>query len=272
MPPLRRFQTASGSVAAWYEPGERPLVLLLHSNSTDRTLFAGQIGELRDRGFGVLAPDLPGHGLSSDAVDPAAIYSFPGYAGAVADVLDALVVEQVHVAGWSLGGHVGLELMGRDERVRSLFIWGTPPIRMERAALGEAFTSSPDVNFGGCAVLDGEERERYARATVGGAPMPEGLLAAMARTDGAAREWMMRNAVTGIGLDERVLVERDPRPLAVVHGGADAFVQLGYITGLAYRNLWRGAVQVMPGVGHAPHLEVPEAFNALLVDFLLSVS
>ncbi|MCS6828489.1 MAG: hypothetical protein NZ553_17880 [Caldilinea sp.] len=32
--------------------------------------------------------------------------------------------------------------------------------------------------------------------------------------------------------------------------------------------LWRGAVQVIPGAGHAPQWETPEVFNALLGAFL----
>ncbi len=272
MPPSRQFEAASGSVAAWFEPGERPLVLLLHSNSTDRTVFASQVSALQENGFGVLVPDLPGHGLSNDAVDPDATYSFPGYAAVIGEVLDALAVEQVHVAGWSLGGHVGLELMGRDARVRSLLIWGTPPVKVGLAALAEAFIDSPDMRLGGQELLDAGECARYARATIGGAAMSEAILAAVARTHGRARSAMMQSGAAGVGLDERALVERDPRPLAVLHGETDAFVRLGYISGLAYRNLWRGAVQVIPGSGHAPHLEAPEAFNTLLLDFLLSAS
>jgi pimeloyl-ACP methyl ester carboxylesterase len=32
--------------------------------------------------------------------------------------------------------------------------------------------------------------------------------------------------------------------------------------------LWRGAVQVIPGAGHTPHWETPEAFDALLAAFV----
>jgi pimeloyl-ACP methyl ester carboxylesterase len=32
--------------------------------------------------------------------------------------------------------------------------------------------------------------------------------------------------------------------------------------------LWRGAVQTIPGAGHAPQWETPEAFDALLAAFI----
>lgn len=270
--PFHHFDLACGRVAAVYEPSDRPLVVLIHGNSTDGTTFGSQISLLRQHGFGILVPDLPGHGGSSDAADPDNVYSFPGYARMISSILDALDVGETHVAGWSLGGHVGLELMGSDPRIRSLFIWGTPPVRPSAEALGEAFYLSPVTALAGQAVLSAEDVASYARALTGNEALAERLAPAIARTDGAARSCMMRNGVGGVGLDARALVAQDPRPLAVLHGAADPFIRLAYFERLAFRNLWRGKVQVLAGLGHAPHLQAPEAFNALLLAFLLSTS
>lgn len=270
MPSLRYFDHAEGRVAALYEPGERATVVLIHGNSADSETFAAQVSMLRENGFGVLAPDLPGHGRSSDAAAPAQTYSFPGYAAAVASLLDALAVPEVHVAGWSLGGHVGLELLGHDARVRSLLIWGTPPVKPGSEVLDQAFILSPAMAFAGQAALEAREVALYARAMAGDAALALGLERAIARTDGAARTWMMRNGIGGVGLDARDLATRDPRPLAVLHGDADPFIQLAYLRGIAYRNLWGGQVHVLPGVGHAAHLQAPDTFNAMLLAFLLA--
>ncbi len=271
-PPLFQFDCAGGRVLGLYEPGERPTVLLLHGNSADQTVFTSQTAMLRRHGFGVLVLDLPGHGLSDDAVSAAETYSFPGYAAAIGQVLDLLAISDVHVAGWSLGGHIGLELMGGDARVRSLLIWGTPPIQPGPAALPEAFVLSSSMALAGQEVLSDEECRLYARAMLGIEAVPESLVAAVRRTDGAARSWMVRNGLAGIGRDTRDLVARDPRPLAVLHGSEDPFVNFGYLKRLPYRNLWRNEVQVLAGVGHAGHLQASEAFDALLLAFLLSSS
>ncbi len=37
---------------------------------------------------------------------------------------------------------------------------------------------------------------------------------------------------------------------------------------LTIPTLWRGAVQLIPGAGHAPHQEEPAAFTALLDQFI----
>ena len=272
MLPVHQFELAAGHVAAFYEPGDGPLVVLIHGNSADSTTFASQIAMLRHRGFGVLAPDLPGHGRSSDAASPSQTYSFPGYADAISGILDAVGTRQVFVAGWSLGGHVGLELMGWDERVRALFIWGTPPAKPSAEALQDAFILSPVTTLAGQAVLSAEEVTLYARALAGDEALAEVLAPTIRRTDGAARVWMMRNGIGGVGLDARALVARDPRPLAVLHGEVDPFIRLDYIERLAFCNLWRGKVQILPGLGHAPHMQAPERFNTLLLDFLLSSS
>jgi pimeloyl-ACP methyl ester carboxylesterase len=263
----------SGRIAVLYEPGERPPVVMLHGNSAHKEVFAGQLAMLRRHGFGVLTLDLPGHGQSDDAKDPARVYSFPGYAAVVAQVFDGFAIDAVHVAGWSLGGHIGLELMGRDPRVRSLLIWGTPPIKPGLEAMRDAFLPSESMGYAGQRALSADDCARYGAAMVGARDgAPPDLIAAIQHTDGAARAHMMANGLGGVGLDARDLVERDPRPLAVLHGAEDPFVSLAYLTSLAYRNLWRRQVQVLPGIGHAAHWQDAKIFNALFLSFLLSAS
>jgi pimeloyl-ACP methyl ester carboxylesterase len=259
----------SGVVSAIYHPGREKTVVLIHGNSARKETFAPQFGVLQDAGHGVLAIDLPGHGQSGKPRDPEATYSFPGYAGVVAGVLDHLSIAAVHVVGWSLGGHIGLELMGRDPRVRSLLIYGTPAVKLTMDALTEAFLPSPGMNYASQRDLAPDEAEAYAQA-MGGGPGVAELCQSILATDGDARVLMFMNAMKGFGLDAFDLVEADPRPLAVLHGDADPFINLAYLRKPAYRNLWRGAVQVMPGVGHAAHRQATATFNELMLDFLRS--
>ena len=262
----------TGRIAVLYESGERLPVVLIHGNSANKDIFEPQVAMLRQSGFGVLALDLPGHGTSDDAKDPGKTYSFTGYARVVGQVLDAFAIGTAHVAGWSLGGHIGLELMGRDPRIQSLLIWGAPPVNPSLASLRDAFLPSDGMGYAGAAALSEEDIAVYGAAMVGTPDPPQVLLDAIRRTDGHARVHMIANSVAGVGLDARALVEHDQRPLAVLHGADDPFVNLAYLTGLAYRNLWRGQVQVLPGVGHAAHWQSPRTFNSLFLSFLLSAS
>ena len=78
---------------------------------------------VKRHGRAVLAPDLPGHGESENSPTPEATYSLPGYAAVVGGLIDRLQWPLVDVVGWSLGGHIGLELFATDPRVRSLHRW-----------------------------------------------------------------------------------------------------------------------------------------------------
>jgi pimeloyl-ACP methyl ester carboxylesterase len=92
-------------------------LLLLHGVGHTRRAWRGLLPEL-ERGFEVLAPDLPGFGGS----DPLPAETAPT-PGALADVverdLDAVGWQAPHVAGNSLGGQIALEL-GRRGRARTV--------------------------------------------------------------------------------------------------------------------------------------------------------
>ncbi|TGT59761.1 alpha/beta fold hydrolase, partial [bacterium M00.F.Ca.ET.159.01.1.1] len=76
----------------------------------------------------LIAPDLPGHGASGDAIDPDRSYSMEGYADAMTEVLGLLGVGQAIVFGWSLGGHVAIELASFHPAVHGLMLTGAPPV------------------------------------------------------------------------------------------------------------------------------------------------
>lgn len=272
IPPVRQFALSTGRVAAFVEIFGRPTVLLIHGNSSSKEIFSRQIAMLRRQGFGVVAPDLPGHGGSDNARRPTRTYSFPGYAGALREILDQLALPEVHVVGWSLGGHVGLELLAMDRRVRSLMITGTPPIDPGPNVVAQAFLPSPAMVLTGKRHLTPREARIYGERLVGGSGyLTSDILRALRRTDGRARYWMVKNGLGGVGTDEVETVGTNDCPLAVVHGRRDVFVSGDYLRSLHYRALWRDRVQVVDA-GHAPHWQRPRLFNKLLLAFLKEVT
>jgi pimeloyl-ACP methyl ester carboxylesterase len=72
----------------------------------------------------LIAFDLPGHGQSSNAEDAMGSYTRPGLADAAIELLDKLGVAEAIVFGWSLGGHIGVEMMTRFPGMRGLMISG----------------------------------------------------------------------------------------------------------------------------------------------------
>jgi pimeloyl-ACP methyl ester carboxylesterase len=80
----------------------------------------------------VIAFDLPGHGKSSDALDPERSYNLTAYAEVASEVFRQLKVNSAIVFGASLGGHVGYELVAlaasiKEINIKSLLIADAPP-------------------------------------------------------------------------------------------------------------------------------------------------
>lgn len=263
----------SGRLSVLILKGDGPPVLLIHGNSSCAGIFAAQLDVLARLGRAAIAPDLPGHGCSNDARRPEETYSFPGYAAVIGQLLDALGVAQVDLVGWSLGGHVALELAATDVRARSALVTGAPPIAPAPEALEAAFATTPTMMLAGkAAPFDETDARAYVAAMLGGARfVTADLIGAAMRTDGRAREWMMRNGLAGVGIDQAAFVRSGAKPIAIVQGGRDPFLDRGYLEGFAGRSLWRGGAQWLDDLGHAPHVEAPERFDPLMLAFLTDV-
>lgn len=262
------FSVKGLRISAICASGDDRPVIFLHGNSSTKTVWRDQIDLVCRFGRAVLAPDLPGHGESENSKSPESTYSFPGYAAVIGGLLDALGWESVDIVGWSLGGHIGLELLATEPRIHSLLIVGTPPVRLGETAL-DAFFADEDMCLAGKAEFSEKDALAYGTAMMGGQEMltPE-LLAAIRRTDGNARKFMFSNALKSVGSDERWLIAHSPKSVCVVHGEREPFVRLDYLLTLNFRALWRDRIFVISGAGHAPHWQCPELFNEILLDFL----
>jgi pimeloyl-ACP methyl ester carboxylesterase len=255
-------------VATIVVEGRASAVLLIHGNSSCKEIFFNQIDYLRKRGHTVVVPDLPGHGRSEDAASPSTTYSFPGYAFVVGRLMAQLDIREYHVVGWSLGGHIGLEMWYANPNVQSLLITGTPPVRLSAAGAALGFKETAVMNLAGALVFGPADVEAYGTAMLGSPPDRRLRVArTIARTDGKARHWMVRNGYAGIGTDEVMAVRRCRRPLAIVQGKNDPFVNIDYLHNLKYCNLWLNRPVIIEA-GHAPHWQRPSLFNRYMRDFL----
>jgi pimeloyl-ACP methyl ester carboxylesterase len=105
--------TSHGRIVAEDSGANGLPLLLIHGNSFCRGVFRHQLyGELAQR-HRLIAFDLPGHGESDNALDPAWTYTLTGFADAAIEVLGRMGVTEVVVLGWSLSGHIGIEMMSR---------------------------------------------------------------------------------------------------------------------------------------------------------------
>src|ERR1700742_1469197 len=99
-----------------------PAVVLLHGAGFDHTTWALHSRWFAHHGFGVLAPDLPGHGRSSGAPLP----SIGDMADWTAALLDAAGATKAKLVGHSMGSLIALETAARHPtKVTGLSLIGT---------------------------------------------------------------------------------------------------------------------------------------------------
>lgn len=261
-------ETSHGRIAVEETRGRGLPLLLIHGNSSCREVFRHQLDAPLAERRRVIAFDLPGHGESSDAPDPMRSYTRSGLADAAVELLEHMGIREAAVFGWSLGGHVGIDMLSRFPGMRGLMISGTPPVRRNRMA--EGFIGSPGSGLAGKEHLTDAEIEAFAKGMLG-EPVEPFLRAAIARTDGRFRKRLFEVARTGEGEDQREAVEGSPVLIGVANGAADPVINLDYIDSVAYAHLWERRCHRVEGVGHAPHWRAPEEFNALLERFLRDV-
>ncbi|MBU2960749.1 alpha/beta hydrolase [Citreicella sp. C3M06] len=252
--------------------GSGPAVLMIHGNSSCKGVFRNQVQGAIGQEFRCIAMDLPGHGDSADAPDPERTYWMPGYAETALEVMQALGIQRFAVLGWSLGGHIGIEMLARSEALTGLMITGSPPFAPSDESLNAGFRPSEHMGLAGQEMFSEQNVADYAHSTCGAnAPFEEFLLKAVARTDGRARKLMFSRIIAPAAADQQATAIHSTRPLAIVNGEDDVFIDNDFIAALPYETLWEDTVHRLPGIGHAPFWEVPDQFDPYLQRFLASL-
>ena len=268
----RHIETGHCSIAITESKGTGPTLLMIHGNSSCKEVFRNQLQGSVGETYHCIAMDLPGHGASGDAVDPERTYSMPGYAEAALELMAELGKPSYAVLGWSLGGHIGIEMIARSEAPTGLMISGTPPVGRGSDAVAQGFLVSEHMHLAGQRDLSAEEVDAYARATCGAnAPYEPFLHDAVARTDGRAREMMFASFLAGSGNNQQDVATASKVPLAIVNGGGEPFVNNEFVSSLTYQRLWEDQVHILDDIGHAPFWEDPDQFDPYLHRFMQSL-
>ena len=273
MSDLKYVDTSHARLAYRESAGTGLPLLMIHGNSTCREVFRNQLDGAIGAAHRCIAFDLPGHGASDDAADPDLTYNMGGYAGAAVELMQSLGVDRYAVLGWSLGGHIALDMMAQTDALAGVMITGSPPITQGKGAVADGFDGDIEHSMASKQILTDDEIDAFAHNTCGpNAPYDPFLKEAVARCDGRARSLMIAKVACGVGRNQQDLAINAPVPLAIVNGGDDAFIHNDFIAGLPYRNLWDGKVHDIPGIGHAPFWEAPETFDAYLTRFLNDIA
>jgi pimeloyl-ACP methyl ester carboxylesterase len=232
----KTVSTRPAEIAASESSGKGLPIVFLHGNSMSKEVFRGLMSGPLGEKHRLIALDLPGHGKSSNAHYPAETYTMAGYADCVVEVMQAMGIQQAAFYGWSLGGHVALELMARWPGTVGAMISGTPPVGVTPEAIQAGFQPIPQIGLAGKPDFSEDDVALFAMATCGAAA-DESVRQMIRRTDGQARQIMFASLLAGQASDQKRIVETSPVPVAVVNGANDPLVNLDYVGGLNYANL-----------------------------------
>lgn len=246
--------------------GAGPIVLMLHGAGGGYRSFAPQVESLAMAGFRAVAWDMPGYGASTP-VEP---YGVRGLAQSCVALIEALLPEDatgpersVTLVGHGLGGMVAQEVaMRRPELVNRLVLVAT--------------TSCADAHWREDAQAQVAELQHthmaqlaqsVVTAQIGPMALPEGVQLArycMAQLSPVTYRLALQAQA---GFDRDAALHHIHVPTLLVHGEHDRLVSADGAQRMSAHIAGSRWVQ-LPGVGHWPHLEAPDAFDALVLDFL----
>lgn len=264
------IRTAQADLRISQTSGDGLPVLLIHGSGASRKVFARQFESPLAATNRLIAFDLPGHGQSSDARDPSTAYSLPGLAILAGQVLDRLGIGRAAVYGWSLGGHVAIELASIHPAVAGLMLSGAPPVAKGLLEMLRGFHANWDMLLASKKIYSERDASRFERLCFGETGNPS-FLQDILRADGRLRNAVSRSMMSGEGANQKRVVEDAEFPVAFVNGENDPFIRLGFFNTLNCASLWEEPI-VVEGAGHAPFWERPDAFNPIFSRFLNEVS
>lgn len=241
--------------------GNGRALVLLHSLLSDRTSYeplAARIGSERR----LVLVNLPGFGTSARAGA-----ALGDYADAVAAMFDDLALPpEIDILGNGLGGFVGLSLASRHGA------------RFERMVLVGSAIAFPEAGRATFRAL-ADRVEQDGMAAVAEAAMrrmfPEPFIAANADIV-AGREAVFEQIDPGVfasacralaALDLSADLARIKNPTLIVVGAQDQATPPALGRALA-DGLANAKLIELPGLGHCPHIQDPDAFVAAIAPFL----
>jgi pimeloyl-ACP methyl ester carboxylesterase len=268
--------TLHGRESGYLIGGEGPVLLLIHG-------MAGTCENWRDvieplaRHHTVIAPDLPGHGLSAGGPGD---YSLGNLASGLRDLLLVLGHERASLVGHSLGGGIAMQFSYQfPEMVERLVLVSSGGLGLEVSPVLRA------------AALPGADLFIAATATTGqkiGGAVGRGLskigmkpaadVAEVARGYGSLAEPDRRKAFLAtlrsvVGTEGQRVSATDrfylaeAVPVLIIWGARDPIIPASHGED-AHRALPGSELEIFDGVGHLPQVEQPSRFITVLEDFL----
>lgn len=250
--------TVNGITLAYTRRGQGTPLVLVHGYPLDHTIW-DEVAALLENDFDLILPDLRGFGESGAVETP---YTLVDMAGDLAALLDHLGLEQVCMAGHSMGGYIALAFARAwPGRLRGLGL-----------VASQVLADTPE-----------RRQARYDTAALvmqnGVGQVAESMSAALtpvARVQAFVRGLIAAQPAAGVAGALKAMAGREDAtpslssfqfPLVVIHGDADALIPLQRAREVKAA-LSQARLVELPGVGHMPMMEAARATAEALKNLL----
>ncbi|MEM9278451.1 MAG: alpha/beta hydrolase [Pseudomonadota bacterium] len=241
-------------------------VIFLHGNGFSKEVFKRQFASPHLKHLRLIALDMPGHGKSSDAIDPQHSYTFSGFADEVLDFINHKKIEKCVVAGWSLGGQVALELIDSSPCIEGVFAFGAPPAPAGSLGLMRSMKLSRSLLLAGKSKFSEADAHHFEKMSFG--ELADGsFIKDMLRTDPEMRPTLSKSLLRPKGISQQERFSNSSTPVCLLHGAKDPLVKTAYMQSLSSPMLFGGKTAILEDAGHAPFMETQTEFDLLLSFF-----
>ena len=256
--------------------GEGSAILLIHGIAGSSTAWRDVLPALAQQ-YTVIAPDLIGHGQSAK---PLGDYSLGAYASGMRDLLRVLGVPRATIVGQSFGGGVALQLAYQHpELCERLVLVDSGGLGREVSWLLR-FMTLPGSEYLMPVLFPSIVRERgneisrvlykYVIAT---ARLGEMWRSYASLTESTNRQSFIRTIRSVIdpggqtvsAMDRLYLAEEIPT--LIIWGDCDTIIPVSHAYA-AHEAIPGSRLEIIEGSGHFPHVEAPDRFLRVLLDFL----
>jgi pimeloyl-ACP methyl ester carboxylesterase len=269
-----------GDRIAYRDTGQGAALLLIHGMAGSSATWDAVIPQLAKK-YRVIAPDLLGHGESAK---PRGDYSLGAFAAWLRDLLNELGVERATVIGQSLGGGIAMQFayQHRDYCERLVLIGSgglgpdlSPMLRFLSAPGAEfvlpVVTPQPVLNLG---------NKLGSWLTSAGIQSPRAgqmWQAYCSLSDAPTRQAFLRTLRSvvdhrgqAVSALNKLHLTAD-LPTLLIWGDHDRIIPVAHAYA-AHDALAGSRLEVLEGVGHFPHVEVPTVVTDILEDFIASTA